>query len=246
VGDGGEADQVDVVVFALFERRQRGTRNGERGPAQLFGGCAVGDLGKAGDRPALAVVAQLRERQRAAIEGLVHGECLDALTEQLEPNLARHAVRTRDGREHDGPLPNRGEGWERGSAGSGAVAAAPSPRPSPPTGRGRLHQPSVFSSLAPSAGASSAGASSAAASSAGASAAPSSVAASSVTASSSAGALAASSASASFAARSSARSLAFSPGSPFFGLFFGVRSLIPAASRKRATRSVACAPTPSQ
>ena len=41
-------------------------------------------------------------------------------------------------------------------------------------------------------------------------------------------------ASASFAARSSARSLAFSPGSAFFGLLRAARSLMPAASRKRS------------
>ena len=47
-------------------------------------------------------------------------------------------------------------------------------------------------------------------------------------------------------ARSSARSLAFSPGSPFFGLLRAARSRTPAASRKRRTRSDGWAPTLSQ
>src|SRR5690348_6604956 len=63
---------------------------------------------------------------------------------------------------------------------------------------------------------------------------------------SSCGAAAASAASAAFLVRSSARSLAFSPGSAFFGLFRAARSRMPAASRKRSTRSDGCAPTASQ
>ena len=63
---------------------------------------------------------------------------------------------------------------------------------------------------------------------------------------SSAGALAAASASAAFFARSSRRSLAFSPGSAFFGLLRAGRSFRPAASRKRRTRSDGWAPTLSQ
>ena len=59
-------------------------------------------------------------------------------------------------------------------------------------------------------------------------------------------ALAASSASAALVARSSTRSLAFSPGSAFFGLLRAARSLMPAASRKRSTRSDGWAPTDSQ
>ena len=54
-----------MVVLAFSERRQRRAGDRERGAAQLLGGGAVGDLGEAGDRPALAVVAQLAERQRA-------------------------------------------------------------------------------------------------------------------------------------------------------------------------------------
>ena len=44
----------------------------------------------------------------------------------------------------------------------------------------------------------------------------------------------------------STRSLAFSPGSAFFGLLRAARSRMPAASRKRRTRSDGCAPTASQ
>ena len=70
--------------------------------------------------------------------------------------------------------------------------------------------------------------------------------ASSCAGASSFGAAAASAASCSRFARSSIRSLAFSPGSAFFGLLRAGRSLMPAASRKRSTRSDGWAPTLSQ
>ena len=124
------------------------------------------------------------------------------------------------------------------------------PRPGPPRRRlprpEPLRQPASSAAGASSAAASSAaGASSAAASSAGAasSATVSSAGASSAGAGSAAAAAAASAAAASLPARSSTRSLAFSPGSPFFGLLRAGRSMMPAASRKRSTRSDGCAPT---
>ena len=69
IGDDRQAEQVGVVIFALTERRELGARDGEFGAAQRLGGIAVSDFGKAGNRPALAVVLELFKRQRAIIEG---------------------------------------------------------------------------------------------------------------------------------------------------------------------------------
>ena len=58
--DAGQADQVGVIIFALFERRQRGAVDLDQRAAQGLGGGAVGDALEAGDG-ALAVAADLEQ-----------------------------------------------------------------------------------------------------------------------------------------------------------------------------------------
>jgi len=45
VRNDGQADQIGVVEFALFERREGVARNGEHGSAQRFGSGPIGDFG---------------------------------------------------------------------------------------------------------------------------------------------------------------------------------------------------------
>ena len=69
-------------------------------------------MGKPGDGPALAVIADLDQRQRAVVEAFLAGQRRNAFAEQLQTHLARHPMRTDDGGD---PLV---EYFRRGSAAS--------------------------------------------------------------------------------------------------------------------------------
>src|SRR6185437_1689380 len=272
--DSRQPDDVGVIIFALFERRQRRARDLDQRAAKRFGGRAVGNTVEARDRR-LARVSQFHEPPRLAgdEQRLVLLELLGVVGEQFQAQIAFDAVRADDCGERD---PTLAALRHVQPCASSAAPSAGSSLDSPVSafasacwgdsvlGGGTSSAPSAGS--APDSPSLVASGCSAAASSAGASSVSGSALSSSVTASASAvgsavaasissattasasswGAAAASAASASLAARCSTRSLAFSPGSAFFGLLRAGRSRIPAASRNRSTRSEGCAPTLSQ
>src|SRR3546814_9102534 len=48
IGDDRQTDEIDMIIFALAERRERRARDGERGAAQPLGSGAIGDqIGRA-------------------------------------------------------------------------------------------------------------------------------------------------------------------------------------------------------
>ena len=100
---GGEPDQVRVIIFALFERRQRGAVDLDQQAAKRFGGAAVIDALEPRDRGLAAVADAARRRLSAppTIQFLVARQAFDAVAEQLEPDLALDAMRAGDGSERD-------------------------------------------------------------------------------------------------------------------------------------------------
>ena len=196
--DAGQADQVGVIIFALFERRQAIAVDLDQLPAQRLGGGAVGDALEAGDGGLAAVLDDARASALAPPTKSCawRVEAVDAVREQLEPHLALHAMRAGDRGERDALVPVAGDAHGLlgllGVLGGSAFGRSPRRRflgRTAPRRRARrrlLRQlGSLFGRSAPRqrlprpAASSAAGASSAAASSAGASSAAASSAAAS-------------------------------------------------------------------
>ena len=62
--DAGQPDQVGVIIFALFERRQRVAVDLDQLAAQGLGGGAVGDALEAGDGGLAAALTSLSASSR--------------------------------------------------------------------------------------------------------------------------------------------------------------------------------------
>ena len=95
--DAGQSDQVGVIIFALLKRRQVVAVDFDQLATQRLGGGAVGDALETGDG-GLAAVLDVAERQFAPadVEMRMASEALDAVREQLEPQLALHPMRPGD------------------------------------------------------------------------------------------------------------------------------------------------------
>jgi hypothetical protein len=102
VGLEGQANQISVIIFALGQRRQCFARHGEFGPARSFRPIAVGDFGEAGDD--IIARTERLERQRSVVERFVCFQAVHIFGEQLQTDLARHAVRADDDGQRDGAI----------------------------------------------------------------------------------------------------------------------------------------------
>ena len=82
--DAGQADQVGVIIFALFERGQRGAVDLDQRAAQRLGGGPVGNALETGDG-GLAAVADSKEAalEPAHIDILMPGEARRAVANSL-------------------------------------------------------------------------------------------------------------------------------------------------------------------
>ncbi len=96
-----------MIIFAVLERRKCVPVDFDQLAAQCLGGAAIGDALEAGDG-GLAAVLDVLERQfsPADIEMRMASEALDAVREQLEPQLALHPMSPGD-RSQRHALPGR-------------------------------------------------------------------------------------------------------------------------------------------
>ena len=91
-----QADQIGVIIFALLERRQRGAVDLDQRAAQRLGGGAVVDALEAGHGASCRCRGRKEPRSAPRRTGFLARQALDAVAEQLQPNLALDAMRAGD------------------------------------------------------------------------------------------------------------------------------------------------------
>ena len=103
--EGRETDEVGVIIFPLFEGRQRGSIDFNQGAAQRFRSRSIGNVFETGHRR-LAAVPNRKETPFGAphVQLLVARQALAALAEQLQAKVALDAVRARDCGERNSTL----------------------------------------------------------------------------------------------------------------------------------------------
>src|SRR4029078_7956423 len=100
-----KADQVGVIIFALFKRWQRRAIDLHERPAQAFSSGTVGDALDS-RHPGIAAITNGKEApfDASQIDSLMTRQTFDAVAEQLEPELALDAVRSGNRSEGDAAL----------------------------------------------------------------------------------------------------------------------------------------------